>query len=201
MKRTALFALFSFCAGAAEIPKGTHVLLRMLNSISTRTAAEGNQVYLQTVTPVAINGEIVLPPGTYVQGSVSHAKRSGRVKGRAALGIRLETLTFAGGKAQKISPRLSAVDSGDTGQKVDESESLVKQSSTVGKDAAQVAILAGSGAAIGGLADRTFKGAGIGAGAGTVVGLAAALLTRGNEVELNQGSTLDVVFDRDVVIQ
>jgi hypothetical protein len=201
MKRTALFALFSFCAGAAEIPKGTHVLLRMLNSISTRTAAEGNQVYLQTVTPVAINGEIVLPPGTYVQGSVSHAKRSGRVKGRAELGIRLETLTFAGGKAQKISPRLSAVDSGDTGQKVDESESLVKQSSTVGKDAAQVAILAGSGAAIGGLADRTFKGAGIGAGAGTVVGLAAALLTRGNEVELHQGSTLDVVFDRDVVIQ
>jgi type IV secretion system protein VirB10 len=174
MKRTALFALFCFHAGAAEIPKGTHVLLRMLNSISTRTAAEGNQVYLQTVTPVAINGEIVLPPGTYVQGSVSHAKRSGRVKGRAELGIRLETLTFAGGKAQKISPRLSAVDSGDTGQKVDESESLVKQASTVGKDAAQVAILAGSGAAIGGLADRTFKGAGIGAGAGTVVGLAAA---------------------------
>jgi hypothetical protein len=201
MKRTALFALFSFCAGAAEIPKGTHVLLRMLNSISTRTAAEGTQVYLQTVTPVAINGEIVLPPGTYVQGSVSHAKRSGRVKGRAELGIRLETLTFAGGKAQKISPRLSAVDSGDTGQKVDETESLVKQSSTVGKDAAQVAILAGSGAAIGGLAERTFKGAGIGAGAGTVVGLAAALLTRGNEVELHQGSTLDVVFDRDVVIQ
>src|SRR5260370_993842 len=85
--KLALFALISFCAGAAEIPKGTHVLLRMLNSISTRTAAEGTQVYLQTVTPVAINGEIVLPPGTYVQGSVSHAKRSGRVKGRAELGI------------------------------------------------------------------------------------------------------------------
>ena len=88
MKCTALFALFSFCAGAAEIPQGTHVLLRMLNSISTRTAAEGNQVYLQTVTPVAINGEIVLPPGTYVQGSVSHAKRSGRVKGRAEVAWR-----------------------------------------------------------------------------------------------------------------
>ena len=88
MKYTALLSLFSFWAGAAEIPKGTHVLLRMLNSISTRTAAEGNQVYLQTVTPVAINGEIILPPGTYVQGSVSHAKRSGRVKGRAELGIR-----------------------------------------------------------------------------------------------------------------
>src|SRR5258705_13723976 len=102
MKLTALFALFSFCAGAAEIPKGTHVLLRMVNSISTRTAAEGNQVYLQTATPVAVNNQIVIPPGTYVQGSVSHTKRSGHVKGRAELGIRLETLTFAGGKTVKI---------------------------------------------------------------------------------------------------
>lgn len=98
MKLAAALLVFSFSAGAAEIPKGTHVLLRMMNSISTRTAAEGNQVYLQTATPVAVNNQIVIPPGTYVQGSVSHSKRSGRVKGRAELGIRLETMTFAGEK-------------------------------------------------------------------------------------------------------
>ena len=201
MKLAAALVVLCYGAGAAEIPKGTHVLLRMLNSISTRTAAEGNQVYLQTVTPVAINNQIVIPPGTYVQGEVSHAKRSGRVKGRAELGIRLETMTFTGGKLVKISPRLSSVDSGETGQKVDATESQIKQAPSVGKDAARVAILAGSGAAIGGLADRSFKGAGIGAGAGTLVGLATALLTRGNEVELHQGTTLDVVFDRDVEIE
>ena len=54
MKLAAALLVFSLSAGAAEIPKGTHVLLRMMNSISTRTAAEGNQVYLQTVTPVAV---------------------------------------------------------------------------------------------------------------------------------------------------
>jgi type IV secretion system protein VirB10 len=201
MKLAAALAVISLSAGAAEIPRGTHVLLRMLNSVSTRTAAEGNQVYLQTVTPVAIDGAMVIPPGTYVQGSVSHAQRSGRVKGRAELGIRLETMTFTGGKIVKISPRLSAVDSGETGQKIDDAESQIKQAPTRGKDAEQVAILAGSGAAIGGLADRTFKGAGIGAGVGTAVGLAKVLLTRGNEVDLHQGTTLDVVFDRAVVIE
>jgi len=201
MKLAAALALFALSAGAAEIPRGTHVLLRMLNSISTRTAAEGNQVYLQTVTPVAIDGAMVIPPGTYVQGSVSHAQRSGRVKGRAELGIRLETMTFAGGKSVKISPRLSAVDSGETGQKVDDAESQIKQAPTRGKDTEQVAILAGSGAAIGALADRSFKGAGIGAGVGTAVGLAKVLLTRGNEVDLHQGTTLDVVFDRAIVIE
>src|SRR5450759_3028755 len=130
MKLAAALAVFCFGAGAAEIPQGTHVLLRMLNSVSTRTAAEGNLVYLQTATPVAINGEILIPAGTYVPGSVSHAKRSGRVKGRAELGIRLETMTFAGGKMVKISPHLSSVDSGDTGQKVDDTESQVKQAPT-----------------------------------------------------------------------
>jgi hypothetical protein len=201
MKLAAALVAFGLSAGAAEIPPGTHILLRMLNSISTRTASEGTQVYLQTVTPVAVDSAIVIPPGTYVQGSVSHAKRSGRVKGRAELGIRLETMTFAGGKVLKISPRLSAVDSGETGQKVDDTENQVKQAPSRGKDAEQVAILAGSGAAIGGLADRSFKGAGIGAGVGSAVGLAKVLLTRGNEVDLHQGTTLDVVFDRAVVIE
>src|ERR1700682_2364443 len=157
MKLAAALAVFALSAGAAEIPRGTHILLRMLNSISTRAAAEGTQVYLQTVTPGAVDSAIVIPPGTYVQGSVSHAKGSGRVKGRAELGIRLETLTFAGGQALKLSARVGAGDAGVTGQKVDKDESLVKSAPTVGKDAAQVAILAGSGAAIGGLADRSFK--------------------------------------------
>src|SRR5205085_7149471 len=115
--------------------------------------------------------------------------------------LHLETMTFPGGKTLKIAPRLSAVDSGETGQKVDDQESQVKSAPSVGKDAAQVAIMAGSGAAIGGLADRSFKGAGIGAAAGSVVGLATALVTRGNEVELRQGSTLDVIFDRSVAIE
>jgi len=201
MKCAAALLVLCFGMGAAEIPKGTHVLLRMVNSISTRTATEGNQVYLQTATPVAVNNQIVIPPGTYVQGSVSHTKRSGHVKGRAELGIRLETMTFAGGKMVKISPRLSEVDSGENGQKVDDTESQVKAAGTRAKDAGQVAILAGTGAAIGGLADESFKGAGIGAGVGTAVGLARVLLSRGNEVELRQGTTLDVVFDRDVVIE
>lgn len=200
MKLAVALAVFGLSAGAAEIPQGTHVLLRMLNSINTRTAAESNQVYLETVTPVAVDGAMVIPPGTYVQGSVSHAQRSGRVKGRAELGIRLETMTFAGGKILKISPRLSSVDSGDGGQKVDEKESQVKQAPSIGKDVGQVSILAGTGAAIGGLADR-FRGAGIGAGVGSAVGLAKVLLTRGKEVDLHQGTTLDVVFDRAVVIE
>jgi type IV secretion system protein VirB10 len=186
---------------AAEIPQGAHVLLRMENSINTRTAQAGDYVYLRTGSPIGTGGEIVVPVGSYVQGVVTQAKRSGRVAGRAQLAIRLETLTLGSGKTLKFSPHLTAVDSGETGQKVVGREGTVEQAPSRGEDARQIAILAGSGAAVGGLADRSWKGAGIGAGVGSAVGLATVLLTRGKEVELRQGASLDVVFDRPVAIE
>lgn len=196
----ALAALVSALA-AAEIPPGTHLLLRMENSLSTRTAKEGDYVYLKTASPVSANGQIIVPVGSYVQGVVAQTKRSGRVTGKAELAIRLETLTLAQGQVVKFAPHLSSVDSGDSGQKVTGKENVVEQAPTRGKDAERIAILAGSGASIGGIADRSWKGAGIGAAAGGAVGLATVLLTRGKEVELRQGSTLDVVFDRPVAIE
>jgi type IV secretion system protein VirB10 len=173
----------------------------MMNSINTRTAREGDYVYLQTSTPVAAGGQIVLPPNSYVQGVVTRSVPSGRVSGRAQLGIRLETITLPQGRMLKFTPRLAAVDSGDTGQKVDDRESGIQQGGTKGQDLQRILITAGSGAAIGGLADHSWKGAGIGAGVGSAVGLATVLLTRGREVELRQGMTLDVVFDRPVPLE
>src|SRR5438067_8782886 len=117
--RACLAALFLAAASAAEIPKGAHVLLRMMNSINTRTAQEGDYVYLRTTTPISVDGNIVAPVDSYVQGVVAQSKRSGRVSGRAQLSIRLENITLASGKVIKFSPDLSSVDSNDSGQKVD----------------------------------------------------------------------------------
>ena len=183
---------------AAEVPQGAHLLLRTVNSINTRTARDGDYIYFRTATPVVANGQIVVPVDSYVQGVVTEAKQSGRVKGRAELRIRIETLTLPSGRTLKISPHLDSVDAGDSAQKVVSGENEVKQGGNKGADAERVAVLAGSGAGIGGLADRSWKGAGIGAGIGSGVGLATVLLTRGKEVELRQGATLDVVFDRAV---
>jgi hypothetical protein len=188
---------------AAEIPQGAHVLLRMENSITTRTAKDGDYVYLRTGTPVSVAGSIILPVGSYVQGVVTNAKRSGRVKGRAELAIRLDTITLPSGSVYKFSPTLASVDSGAGDQKVVGKENSVQEGSTHGQDAARIAILAGSGGALGAIVDRGARGAGagIGAGAGAAVGLATVLLTRGREVELRQGTALDVVFDRPVALE
>lgn len=188
-------------AQAAEIPSGTHLLLRMVNSVNIRTASEGNQVYLRTDSPLVAEGRVIVPVGSYVQGTVAQVKRSGRVAGRAGLAIRLDTLTLPEGKVLKFTPQLSSVDSGDSGQKVTGENNRIQQGSDMGHDAAQIAILAGSGASIGALADRSWRGAGIGAAAGGAVGIATTLLTRGREVELRQGMTLDVALDRALLVE
>ncbi len=201
MKPAILLAfLIPIAARAAEIPKNTHVLLKMINSISTRTAQEGAQVYMQTASPISDGNQIIVPVGSYVQGTVLIAKRSAKVAGRAQLAIRLDMLTLPGGRTLKFSPHLSSVDDGESTQKVVNDEGLVQQGSSVGKDAERIAILAGTGAGIGGMADRSWTGAGIGGAAGGAVGIATTLLTRGKEVELRQGSSLDVVFDRPLTV-
>ena len=108
MKPLVLSALVALSASAADIPAGEHVLLRMVNSVNTRTAKAGDQVYLQTASPIASGGQILVPVGTYVQGTVQESKRSGRVKGRAEIALHLETLTLANGQAFKIAPHLAS---------------------------------------------------------------------------------------------
>jgi hypothetical protein len=171
-------ALFALTASAAEIPQGSHVLLRLVNSISTRTAAIGDYVYMTTATPIVANGGVVVPVGSYVQGVVTQSQRSGRVKGRAELSIRIETLTLPAGKVVKIAPHLRSVDSDGTEQKVDK-EGAVQQGGTKGADAAKIATTGGMGGA---------------------VGLATVLLSRGREVELQRGATVDVTFERPVPV-
>jgi type IV secretion system protein VirB10 len=199
MRLTILALLAAAASPAAEIPKGTHVLLRMVNSVTTRTAREGDYVYLRTATPIVSGGVILVPVDSYVQGIVIHTKRSGRVKGVAELGIRIQTLTMSG-KVIQMTPSLTSIDSEGTDQKVIGKESTVQQGTSHGADAVKIAGTSAAGAAIGGLTDRGWRGAGIGAGIGSGVGLATVLLTRGREVELKQGSTMDVTFDRPVAI-
>jgi hypothetical protein len=164
----------------------------MVNSVSSKSAHEGDYVYLRTASPIAVGGRIVVPVDAYVQGVVSHVRRSGRVSGRAELGIRIESLTFANGTVLKFTPRVEAPDS---------REGVIKQDPQLLKDAATIAILAGTGASIGGIADRSWKGAGIGGAAGSAVGLATVLLTRGKEVDLRQGDTFDAVLSRAVIVE
>jgi type IV secretion system protein VirB10 len=78
-------------------------------------------------------------------------------------------------------------------------EGTIRQDSQTGQKVGTVASTAGTGAVIGGLS-RGGKGAAIGAGIGGAVGTAIALLSRGNDVRLEPGTTIEMIIQRPIEI-
>jgi type IV secretion system protein VirB10 len=191
-------------AGAVTVTPGTHIPLSLINSVGTKHSAEGDRVYMQTVFPILVDGKIIIPPGSYVEGTVTHLKRPGRVKGRGELFLRFDSLTLPNGVVRDFHGRLSAVDArGD--ETLNKSEGMVKGDGNVGGDVRTVAEAASVGASIGAIAGAAEHsvgtGIGAGAGAGLAAGLLGVLLTRGPDATLAQGSTIELVLDRPLTFQ
>lgn len=181
------------------ITAGTKIPLSMINSVSTKNAAEGDRIYLETVFPILANGKIVIPPGSYVAGTVTSVKRPGRVKGRGELYVRFDSLTLPNGVTRDFRARIGSLD-GRANEELDKAEGRIKSEGNKGGDARTIAEGAGAGAGIGGLAGAAtghgIMGAGIGGAAGAAVGLVGVLVTRGPDAILAKGTTLDMVLDR-----
>jgi type IV secretion system protein VirB10 len=184
-------------ATITEIPAGTKVPLRLKQAISTKTAREGDAVYAETTFPVAIDDKILIPVGTYVQGKISHIQRGGHVKGRAELLIHFTSLIYPSGYTVMLPGALENVPGAEHATMKD-SEGTIRQDSDTGKKMETVAKTAGTGAGIGGLGTGTWKGAGIGGGIGAGVGAAIGMLSRGGDVRLEPGTSVEMVIQRSV---
>ncbi len=177
------------------VPAGTQIPLKLAQGISTKSAKVGDAVYAETVFPITANDRIVIPAGTYVQGRISEIKRPGRVKGRAEFLMHFTTMIFRSGYTVMLPGAVENLP-GSEKQTVTDKEGTIQQDSTKGKDAGTVAKTAGEGAVVGAVVDRSIRGAGIGGGAGAAVGLASVLLTRGPEVTLHSGTSVQIVLER-----
>jgi type IV secretion system protein VirB10 len=184
-------------APSTVIPAGTKVPLSLKQAISTKTAKEGDAVYAETTFPVAIDNKIIIPPGTYVQGKISQVKRGGHVKGRAELLIHFTSMIYPSGYTVMLPGSLENVPGAEKST-VKDSEGTIQQDSQTGEKLGTVAKTAGAGAAIGGIAGQGWKGAGIGAGVGGAVGGAIAMLSRGADVRLEPGTSVEMVIQREV---
>jgi hypothetical protein len=184
--------------GQLMIPSGTKVPLALKQSISTKNAREGDAVYAVTTFPVVINDRIIIPAGTYVQGRISNVKRGGRIKGRAEVLMHFSTLIYPSGYTVVLPGAVENVPGAEKTSMKDE-EGTIRQDSQTGEKAKTVATAAGTGAVIGGLSNGV-KGGLIGAGIGGGVGTAIGLLTRGNDVKMDAGTTLEMVIQREVPV-
>ena len=179
-------------ASAAEIPAGTHLLLRMDNPISSRTARAGDGVYFRTVIPLSADGRIVVPAGSYAQGVVTRAQRAKRAHGQAELEIQLLMLMLANGEVIMASSKTSSIDSEEApkGQQWDAGViPPIPFKSVFGA------------AAIGAIAGGRRTGSAIGMAAVGAAAVISAIVAKGHEIELRTGTTVDVVFDRAAIVE
>jgi type IV secretory pathway VirB10-like protein len=152
------------------LPEGTELTLVLETPVSSAGSNEGDAVTARVERAVSEDGRIVLPGGTVLQGRVTEAQASGRVKGRARVAVDFDRIVVRGRTHEFDAAPLVAEAAGGGGS-----------------DARMVGGGAAAGAIIGAIADGkkgALKGAVIGAGAGG----AAVLATKGKDVEMPAGS-------------
>jgi hypothetical protein len=179
------------------VPVGTHLPLILHNGITSRDARPGVQLYFETTFPVVINDRVVIPVGSYAQGEITEAKRAQKGKGGAEVRIHLTTLILPNGYTVKFDASPTNADTG--GGEYTTEEGKISKDRDKGADAGTVIKTTGAGAGIGAIAAGA-EGAGIGAGVGAATGLAAIMLTRGPEVQLPRGSSVDIMLDRPLYL-
>ena len=179
------------------VPSGTRLPLILHNAVTTRNAKPGDPVYLETLFPVVIDNRILIPAGSYVQGEIQQAKRPGRAKGTGEIRLRLDSMILPNGYT--VDFNAIPTNAGTGGGESTDKEGKIHGDTDKADDAGTVLKTTGAGAGIGAIAGSA-KGAGIGAGVGAAAGLGAVLLTRGPELELPRGTTVDVVLDRNVYL-
>jgi hypothetical protein len=181
----AITTTFAVSAAPQDItlPAGTVLRVRLDRSVGSDLSRVEDSVSGHLVSPLVVGGKTVAPAGAAVGGHVTQAVRSGKVKGRARLGMRFETLTIARSRYDIATRPWSAVAPG-----------------TKKKDAATIGLPAAGGAIVGALVGGK-KGAAIGAAAGGGGGTAVVLSTRGKEVRLGRGAIVNVRLSEPLTIR
>ncbi|MGA8430624.1 MAG: hypothetical protein WB729_12455 [Candidatus Sulfotelmatobacter sp.] len=82
------------------VPAGTRIALVLTQPVQTRYLHRGDDVYAQITSPVASGTEVVIPPGTFVQGKFDKLERRGD---RGELRLESMAITFPNGYVAPVS--------------------------------------------------------------------------------------------------
>ncbi len=181
------------------VPAGTRILVTLKSPLHTTSAERGAGIYSETASVVVQDGRVIIPLKAQVQGTVESSSRPGRVKGKAKLLLHFTSLTFPNNYSVPIDGALNSVPGSDKLRKKGE-EGRIEPVDQIDKDIGTVFKPALAGAAVGSirsLGPGTFTGA----GAGALFGLGRVLITRGDEIRLSQGTTIEVVLQRALVLE
>jgi len=166
-------------APMVTIPAGTMIMVRMVDTLDSATAQQGQSFSATLAVNLGANGYVVAHRGTPVYGQVAQVNSAGRLGGTSHMSILLTQIVI-GGNATPI-----ITDTYDTQGKSSTKRSFFR---LLGG--------AGLGAAIGAIAGN----AGMGAAIGGVAGGTLAVVQRGNQVQIPSEALLQFMLEQDLTL-
>jgi hypothetical protein len=159
--------------GAVTVNAGTAIMVRTRDGVDTGNAKSDDRFLAVLEADLAAGGVVIAPRGSKVYGRVADAKKARRLAGKAKLVIEL-TGVMVNNQLVPIMTRTLDFDG--------------ERQGTLKKVAA--------GAAVGGMIDGSD-----GAGKGAAVGVGAAMLTKGKQIQIPPGTILEFRLSQPLTVQ
>lgn len=167
------------------IPSGTRVTAVLNTDLDTKTAQVGDRFTMDVTAPSEYNGAVI-------EGRVASVQRSGRVTGRASLGLDFDTIRLRNGSTYRFAGLVDAVAATDNSNVGITNEGQVRGGdSQTNRTVTRTAIGAALGALIGAIAGGG-EGAAIGAGVGAGAGAGSVILQGREDLSLKSGTQITV---------
>lgn len=166
------------------VPTDAVIGLQIESSLSSDTARIEDRVEARVARDVRAGGQVAIPAGSRVLGSVSVVEHGGKMRERARLGVRFHTLILADGTEVAL-----------------QTETVMREGDSPGNaSAAKVGGGAIGGAILGAILGGG-KGAAIGAGVGAGAGTAAVMAGGRRAAQIQAGSPMTVKVLSPVSVQ
>jgi hypothetical protein len=172
------------------VPSGTRILMALVRPVSTKSTKPGDLVYLQTTFPVTAGDKLLIPAGTFLQGTLARFERHGN---RVELQMQSAALIFSNGYKVDLVAAPDLTPGPDADIRTEAGHPRAALGAAAGASA--------GGAAVGALAAGT-RGAIIGGAIGGPVGfvIAVVLLNHGSSVQIEAGSPVEITLDRPLLL-
>src|SRR5437879_4966696 len=179
------------------LPMGTAVKMKLETMLSTVTNKAGDRFAGRVTQDVAMNGKVVIPVGSSIQGHVVRVNAERRIKGVPSLELHPEQVTTPNG--DKYTLNAVVVDTDKASQTKVDDEGHIKGAGIDGRDKMEMAVGAGAGAGLGALVSHSGTGALIG---GVVGGTSAIVywLTKHKSATLPPGTEIVMELSRPMTL-
>jgi len=197
-----LLAIPAFADHLVNVPVGTVIPLKMDSHLSSESSRVGDRFTATVSRDVTIDGQVIIPANSKVEGHVTNATPSDRTSKAGTIAIAFDRLTLTNGPAIPVDGTLTTLS--EEGRRELDRDTVDGEDRVGGGNRTRRAVVfigggAGAGAVIGAVTGGA-KGAAVGAGIGAVLGTIGVLLSKGQKAEVEPGAEFGMMVESSFTV-